>query len=97
MDKAAYFEQLRQKRRNDILDAAQDMILQQGMDDFNIQQLARKLDLSTVTLYKYFKNSEDIALALQERILETQKPPLPKLVSDCRFFLNFGYYQKRQI
>ena len=82
MDKAAYFEQLRQKRRNDILDAAQDMILQQGMDDFNIQQLARKLDLSTVTLYKYFKNSEDIALALQERILETQKPPLPKLVSD---------------
>ena len=58
MDKAAYFEQLRQKRRNDILDAAQDMILQQGMDDFNIQQLARKLDLSTVTLYKYFKKSE---------------------------------------
>lgn len=82
MDKAAYFEQLRQKRRNDILDAAQDMILQQGMDDFNIQQLARKLDLSTVTLYKYFKNSEDIALALQERILETQKPPLPGLASD---------------
>ncbi len=73
MDKAAYFEQLRQKRRNEILDAARDMILQQGMDDFNIQQLARKLDISTVTLYKYFKNSEDIALALQERILEAQR------------------------
>ena len=94
MDKAAYFEQLRQKRRNDILDAAQDMILQQGMDDFNIQQLARKLDLSTVTLYKYFKNSEDIALALQERILETQKPPLPKLVSDCNPLTLFSDFHR---
>lgn len=82
MDKTAYFEQIRQKRRNDILDAARDMILQQGMNDFNIQQLARKLDISTVTLYKYFKNSEDIALALQERILKTQKPSLSGFASD---------------
>lgn len=74
MDKAAYFEQMRQKRRNDILDAAKKMILTQGIDAFNIQQLARELDISTVTLYKYFKNSEDIMLALQEQIIETHSP-----------------------
>lgn len=73
MDKAAYFEQMRQKRRNEILDAARKMILTQGIDAFNIQQLARELDISTVTLYKYFKNSEDIILALQEQIVTEQR------------------------
>lgn len=73
MDKAAYFEQMRQKRRNEILDAARKMILTQGIDAFNIQQLARELDISTVTLYKYFKNSEDIILALQEQIIAEQR------------------------
>lgn len=72
MDKTAYFEQMRQKRRNEILDAARKMILTHGIDAFNIQQLARELDISTVTLYKYFKNSEDIILALQEQIATTQ-------------------------
>lgn len=73
MDKTAYFEQMRQKRRNDILDAAKRMILTHGIDDFNIQQLTRELDISTVTLYKYFKNSEDIILALQEQIAAAQQ------------------------
>lgn len=76
MDKTAYFEQMRQRRRTEILDAARKMILAQGIDNFNIQQLSRDLDISTVTLYKYFKNSEDIMLALQEQIIEAQ-PPFP--------------------
>lgn len=45
------------------------MIVAQGIDTFNIQQLARKLDISTVTLYKYFKNSDDIISALQKEII----------------------------
>lgn len=73
MDKTAYFEQMRKKRKNDILDAAREMLLKDGIDSFNIQQLARDLDISTVTLYKYFKNSEDIMAALLEQILESQQ------------------------
>lgn len=70
MDKTAYFEQMRRKRRNEILAAAREMILTQGISAFNIQQLARNLDISTVTLYKYFKNIDDIMLALKEQIIE---------------------------
>lgn len=64
MDQSAYFEQLRRKRRNDILDAAREMIIYDGIASFNMQKLARRLDLSPVTLYKYFKNSDDILQAL---------------------------------
>ena len=74
MDQSAYFEQIRRKRREEILDAARAMILAAGMDSFNIQKLARRLDISAVTLYKYFKNSDDILLALQKEILGQWTP-----------------------
>ena len=69
MDQTAYFEQMRQKRRTEILTAAKTMITKQGLNAFTFQQLAKTLDISTVTLYKYFKNSEDIMLAMKQQIL----------------------------
>lgn len=74
MDQSAYFEQIRRKRREEILAAARSMILSQGIDTFHIQQLARALDISTVTLYKYFKNSDDIISALEKEIIGQWKP-----------------------
>lgn len=70
MDQSAYFAQMRQKRKAEILSFARNMFLNQGISAFNIQQLARGLDISTVTLYKYFKNSDDILYALQKQILQ---------------------------
>lgn len=92
MDQAAYFEQLRRQRKNEILNTARRMILAQGIGSFNIQQLAREMDISTVTLYKYFKNSEDIMSALQKQILDTYTVPVPEsaVVSDpLEAFLTF--------
>ena len=57
MDQIAYFEQMRQKRRNEILTTAQEMILNDSLAAFTMQGLAQTLDISTVTLYKYYKNS----------------------------------------
>lgn len=57
MDQTAYFEQMRQKRRNEILDMAKDMIVREGLAEFSMQNLAKRLDVSTVTLYKYYKNN----------------------------------------
>ena len=71
MDQTAYFEQMRQKRRAEILDAARQLILEQGVASFSMQQLARSLDISTVTLYKYFKNSQDVMRALHQYILQS--------------------------
>lgn len=60
MDQTAYFEQMRQKRRSEILETARRMILDQGLFSFSMQGLAQTLDVSTVTLYKYYKNSTAI-------------------------------------
>ena len=56
MDQAAYFNQMREKRKNEILSAARKMLLKDGAASFTMQKLAKKLDISTVTLYKYFKS-----------------------------------------
>ncbi|MCD7820357.1 MAG: TetR/AcrR family transcriptional regulator, partial [Lachnospiraceae bacterium] len=68
--KTAYFEQMRDRRKNEILTAAKEMFLSEGIAGFSIQQLAKNLDLSTVTLYKYFKNMDDIMRELEEQIIE---------------------------
>ena len=71
MDQTAYFEKMRQKRRTEILHAARQLVLEHGLHAFTMQQLARSLDISTVTLYKYFKNSEDVMEALQQHALQS--------------------------
>ena len=69
MDQAAYFNQMREKRKNEILSAARKMLLKDGAASFTMQKLAKKLDISTVTLYKYFKNMEDIITAIADEII----------------------------
>ena len=85
MDQTAYFEQMRQKRRSEILETARRMILDQGLFSFSMQGLAQTLDVSTVTLYKYYKNSiaiiEDLYQATTGTLFQfpdlfpTQKKP----------------------
>ena len=69
MDQAAYFNQMREKRKREILTAARKMLLKDGTASFTMQKLAKKLDISTVTLYKYFKNMEDIMTAIADEII----------------------------
>ena len=57
MDQTAYFEQMRQERRSEILETTRQLIMEQGLASFSMQGLAQTLDVSTVTLYKYYKNS----------------------------------------
>lgn len=52
MDQTAYFNQMREKRKKEILSAARKMLLKDGPASFTMQNLAKKLDISTVTLYK---------------------------------------------
>ena len=67
MDQTAYFEQMRQKRRSEILETARQLIMEQGLASFSMQGLAQTLDVSTVTLYKYYKNS----IAVMEDLYQT--------------------------
>ena len=41
MDQTAYFEQMRQKRRSEILETARHLIAEQGLAAFSMQDLHR--------------------------------------------------------
>ena len=69
MDQTAYFNQMREKRKKEILSAARKMLLKDGPASFTMQNLAKNLDISTVTLYKYFKNMDDVLSALKDEII----------------------------
>lgn len=73
MDQTAYFNGMRERRRREILAMAKEMFLTEDPKSFTMQNLARRLDISTVTLYKYFKNSDAVIDAVVRSIYEEDK------------------------
>ena len=65
-------QQLLQARRDQILDAAIDVISEKGFQKTTIRQIARAAGVADGTLYNYFKNKEDILLAIIGRLTEAE-------------------------
>ncbi|MBN1979918.1 MAG: TetR/AcrR family transcriptional regulator [Chitinivibrionales bacterium] len=57
-------EREKQQRREQILDAGENLILTKGLDQITMDDIARECELSKGTLYLYFKNKEEIFLSL---------------------------------
>lgn len=55
------------KRRNDILDAAEELLAERGYHEMGIADIAKKLGIGHGTFYRYFDNKRDIALSVLER------------------------------
>jgi len=54
----------KQARRQAILDAARDCFFRDGYEATTISQIADEVELSTGTLYLYFKNKEEIYVSI---------------------------------
>ncbi len=65
-------EQLIDARRRQILDAAIELIAEQGFARTTIKQIARRAGVADGTIYNYFKNKEDILLGLVSLITEAE-------------------------
>lgn len=63
-------ERERSAREELILDHAQRMLLRDGFQNFNLDELAEAVEYSKGTLYLHFKTKEDIALAVVTRALK---------------------------
>lgn len=57
-------------RREAILEAARECFFRDGFEATTISQIAEKVELSTGTLYLYFKNKEEIYVSILEEGLE---------------------------
>lgn len=60
----------RQKRREEILDAAMALLAEEGPDEFTMSRLAKTVGSAVGALYRYFPSKDDIVVALQRRAIE---------------------------
>jgi len=66
-------ERDKQRRTNEILDAAEKVFFKQDLSQVTMDQVAEAAELSKGTLYLYFKNKEDLYLAINARGLKIMK------------------------
>ncbi len=67
-------------RREQILDAARDILLDQGARGISTRAIARRLGISHMTLYRYFDSGAEIVSALRQRQRERQRLRLEALL-----------------
>lgn len=58
------------EQRARILDAAEALFLQSGLENTSMMDIARRAGITRVTLYRYFANRDEIAVDIQVRMLE---------------------------
>ncbi len=58
-----------EEQRASILDAAEKLFLQDGLENTTMVDIARQAGITKVTLYRYFANRDEIALAIHVRML----------------------------
>jgi AcrR family transcriptional regulator len=53
-----------------IKEAALDLVVEDGVDQFSVHRVAERVDLTTGALYRYFDSRDDILVAVQLEVLE---------------------------
>lgn len=88
--------------RREILDAARELFVNVGYEIFSMRRLAEKIDYSPTTIYLYFKDKDDLLLAICEdvagqfltklsQIRSLQSEPLDALRQALLYLIDFGF------
>jgi AcrR family transcriptional regulator len=95
----------KQMRRNQILDAARTLLFSFGINNLSISKISKHAELGVGTIYFYYKNKEEIFIALQEEglsllyniILQISKKDIKhndKLIQIALAYYKFSKEQK---
>lgn len=57
----------KERRRNQIIDAAERVIFSKGLEQSTMDEIAKEAELSKGTLYLYFKNKNELYMAITKR------------------------------
>jgi len=71
----------KEQRRNAIVDAAEKVIFSKGLEQATMEEIAEEAELSKGTLYLYFKNKNELYMAITERGSEILNERLAKVMS----------------
>ena len=69
--------------RDQILDVALDLFIEQGYDKTSLRQIAEPLGFTQAAIYYHFAAKEDILVALHMRLHELGKPVLEQLAAEA--------------
>lgn len=83
MPKAIKISKRADAQRDRLLDAAEDIFLQNGFGITTVDSIAAHAKASKWTLYSYFGSKENIFIATMERLCERALAPLHKLAVEC--------------
>jgi AcrR family transcriptional regulator len=87
--------------RQEILEAAGELFVQEGYECFSMRRLAEKIEYSPTTIYLYFKDKSELLFSLCEEtfsklvenfeaIARQESDPLKALVSGLKAYVEFG-------
>ena len=97
----------RQEFRQEILDEARELFIDEGYENFSMRKLAEKIDYSPTTIYLYFKNKDDLLFAICEEffgnfsarlnhIRVVSEDPVETLRQAFLYLMNFGLKNPHQ-
>jgi len=97
----------REEFRREILDEARELFITEGYEKFSMRKLAEKIDYSPTTIYHYFKDKDDLLLAICEEVAEQYLANLKHLRERCTdpintlrqallYFIEFGFNNPHQ-
>lgn len=76
-------EREKERRRNEIVDAAERVFFSKGLGIATMDDVAAEAELSKGTLYLYFKSKEELYLAINLRGLQTLASMFEKGINKC--------------
>ncbi|MFX1575029.1 MAG: TetR/AcrR family transcriptional regulator [Promethearchaeota archaeon] len=88
-------EEMKEKRRHDILSAAEKLFLSQGFDEATMQDIADEAEYSKGTLYNYYKSKDELYIAIGSKayrlIIEYTKEFTEKEKAGIKQIMAIGY------
>jgi AcrR family transcriptional regulator len=87
--------------RQDILDAARELFVNEGYENVSMRRVAEKIEYSPTTIYLYFEDKAALLYAIceetfaklakrMETITKDSQDPIAALKSGCRAYVDFG-------
>lgn len=94
-------EREKEALRQDILDAARELFVNEGYENVSMRRVAEKIEYSPTTIYLYFEDKASLLYAIceetfaglakrQEAITRTGDDPIDILRRSCRAYVDFG-------
>lgn len=94
-------EREKEKRRNDIVDAAEKVFFTKGIENATMDEIAEEAELSKGTIYLYFKSKEELLFAIDLRAIKilmslfnetvrADNPAIDNLIGIGRAYVRFS-------